>query len=167
MIIELIILFTLKDSCLNIYEIRKSLENNFSLFYKTNIGTLHPALKRLSSKGYLDVVNSISTGGQRKSLYKLTDKGIRFFHDLLTSDIPENPAMAVQFADVFAFVIADKTMDKSVLNKAKENLLRFFELKKLEAGKFSKNNDGLFKYINLYMHNMDEKIKYFSSWDLK
>ncbi|MFA6989925.1 MAG: PadR family transcriptional regulator [Candidatus Gastranaerophilaceae bacterium] len=163
MIVELIILFTLKTNSLNIYEIKKFIDDNFSLFYKISFGTLYPALKRLSINGYLDVEKKISEGGQRQSLYKITEKGFKYFYDLLTSDICDNISFTIQLVDIFVFIIADKSIDKTVLNKAKENLIKFLELKKIEMMKFLKkvdNSDSLAKYINISVDNFDEKIKY-------
>jgi DNA-binding PadR family transcriptional regulator len=166
MIVELIILFTLKTNGFNIYEIKKFIDDKFSLFYKTSFGTLYPALKKLSQKDYLEMEKKMSEGGQRQSVYKITEKGNRYFNELLISD---NSLLSVQFADIFAVIISGKNIDEDVLQKAKENLVKFFELKKIEMLKFLKtanNQDSLVKYINIYIDNIDEKIRYLNNFHI-
>jgi DNA-binding PadR family transcriptional regulator len=166
MIVELIILFTLKTNDLNIYEIKKFIDDKFFLFYKTSFGTLYPALKKLSQKDYLEMEKKMSEGGQRQSVYKITEKGNQYFNELLISD---NSLLSVQFADIFAVIISGKNIDEDVLHKAKENLVKFFELKKIEMVKFLKtadNQDRLAKYINIYIDNIDEKIRYLNNFHI-
>ena len=163
MIVELIILFTLKIKSLNIYEIKKFLDDNFSLFYKISFGTLYPGLKRLSSNGYLEVEKKISEGGQRQSLYKITEKGKEHFYELLTSDISDKISADVRLADILIFIISNKDIDQNILDKTKESLIKFFELKKVEMVKFLKdenNNNELVKYINICIDDIERKIKY-------
>ena len=91
--IELLILYTLRKNAKTIYAVRRDIIEVFGTFTTPSIGTIHPAIKRLEQKGCLTCTERMSEGGKKSSYYKLTEKGQEFFRELFFSDISENPSL--------------------------------------------------------------------------
>ena len=53
--LESIALGMLLEKDLTGYDIKKFIENGIGVFYKASFGSLYPALKRLTEKGYLKI----------------------------------------------------------------------------------------------------------------
>ena len=97
--IELLILIVLLDEKSSIYGIKKKIESLFSLFLKTSFGSLYPALKKLEKNGHITVKTQLSSGGQKKSTYSITNKGKEHFKHLMFEELPANPVAANQIVN--------------------------------------------------------------------
>lgn len=91
--IELLILYTLRNHEKTIYAVRRDIIEIFGNFTVPSIGTIHPAMKRLEQKGCLTCTERMSEGGKKSSYYKLTQKGRDFFKELFFTDLSENPSL--------------------------------------------------------------------------
>lgn len=70
----MVILGLLLTRDLTIYEIKKAFEQVINFFYSASFGSLHPALKKLESRGFIRVRRT-EEGGRAKKVYSITEKG--------------------------------------------------------------------------------------------
>ena len=91
--IEICILYCLMKREMTIYSVRKHITEIFGAYTKPSHGTIHPALKKFSEKGFVQVSNILSEGGKKSCYYSVTEKGKKYFQDLMLSDFSENPSV--------------------------------------------------------------------------
>lgn len=82
--LEQIILGIIFEKDLAGYDIKKIIENSFGVYYKASFGSLYPALKRLSAKGFVFAYEE-PQGGRKKIFYHITDSGKNAFIEWLTT----------------------------------------------------------------------------------
>ena len=95
---ELLIIFILKISDANIYEIRKQINSLFAPFIQLSTGAIIPTLNRLEKKGIVQNEKTISDGGLKKTLYKLLPEAEKYFAEIL--EIPTNIAPQILRRDI-------------------------------------------------------------------
>ena len=71
--LESIALGMLLEKDLTGYDIKKFIENGIGVFYKASFGSLYPALKRLTEKGYLTTRDKPQ--GSRKKIFLPHNRG--------------------------------------------------------------------------------------------
>ncbi len=91
--IEILILYVINNRAKTIYSVRKEIIELFGAFTKPSLGTIHPALKRMLEKKYVQVTERMSEGGKKSTYYLITDAGNKYFKELFFSDISENPSL--------------------------------------------------------------------------
>ncbi len=94
--IELLVLIVLFKESSTIYGVKRKIDKKFFLFFKLSFGSIHPALKRLEKDNYVELKTTLTIGGQKKSIYSITEAGKNRLFELMVSDLPENPALANQ-----------------------------------------------------------------------
>ncbi|TCL59310.1 PadR family transcriptional regulator [Kineothrix alysoides] len=82
--LESIILGMVLEHDLTGYDIKKMIENGIGVFYKASYGSLYPALKRLTEKGFL-TTSEKPQGGRKKIFYHITKEGQDHFFEWLSS----------------------------------------------------------------------------------
>jgi len=73
------------------YDMKKEIDSTIGNFYKSSYGSLYPALKKLTEKGYLTMTEQME-GNKQKKYYKATNFGKAFFLDWLSE--PINPKVS-------------------------------------------------------------------------
>jgi len=68
------------------YDIKKDIETGVGNFYKASYGSLYPALKKLTDKGYLTMTEQ-THGNRLKKYYAATEAGKSVFLEWLSSPI--------------------------------------------------------------------------------
>ncbi len=91
--IEILILFVINNKSKTIYSVRKEIIELFGAFTKPSLGTIHPALKRLFEKKYVQCIERMSDGGKKSTYYSITEAGKKYFKELFFTDISENPSL--------------------------------------------------------------------------
>lgn len=91
--IEILILYVLFNREKTIYSIRKEIIELFGTFTKPSLGTIHPALKRLGEKKYVQFSEKMSEGGKKSSYYSITENGKKHFKELFFAETSENPSL--------------------------------------------------------------------------
>ena len=71
---------------LTIYDIKKAFDEGINQFYSTSYGAIHPALKKLSAKGFVDMCAFVENGRSKKR-YALNPEGKAHFIEWLMADI--------------------------------------------------------------------------------
>lgn len=113
--IELLILYSLKDREKTIYALRKSILEKFGAFTKPSYGTIFPALKRLLTKNFVNVRGKISEGGRKSTYYEVTKSGLEGFSQFFLADWTQNPSLfhnevQARFATLSMLNDADKAV---------------------------------------------------------
>ena len=80
--IELLILYSLKDRERTLYSLRSNI-----------VGTIHPALKRLLENKVITIRNDFSQGGKKSTYYGLSLHWQKKFNDLFFTPLSENPTI--------------------------------------------------------------------------
>jgi len=165
--IELLILFILQKQGSNIYKIKKFIDINFCVFYKTSLGTILPALKRLETKEFIASSKTITDGGQKKSDYFITTKGKNRLIELLISPLSSNPLNAEPFIEATPFILAENILSKEEQTILIKNILKHLEIRKSSFKKLSEQFKDI-KIQKKYMENSqrecEEKITFFKSF---
>lgn len=100
--LDCIILGMVFDDQLTGYDIKKYIENGIGVFYKVSYGSLYPALKKLTEKGYLTMYEE-PLGGRQKNYYKITDEGKKIFSEWLESPMDVLDGTNTHLAKVYFF----------------------------------------------------------------
>lgn len=99
---EEIILGVILEKDLAGYDIKKIIENSFGAFYKASYGSLYPALKRLTAKGYVTNYEEFQ-GGRKKIIYHMTETGKKCFFEWLTTPMEVLDGTNPNLAKVYFF----------------------------------------------------------------
>ncbi|MBS4759813.1 MAG: PadR family transcriptional regulator [Clostridium sp.] len=91
--IELLILYSLKNRERTLYSLRSNIIEKFGYFTKPSIGTIHPALKRLLESKVITIRNDFSQGGKKSTFYGLSMHWQKKFNDLFFLPLSENPTI--------------------------------------------------------------------------
>lgn len=86
---EFAVLGLLYLSPMTIYELNSNFKKSLSLIYSASYGSLQTALKKLLSKGYIDMSSTIENGRQ-KNIYQITKLGSEAFFKWMCEAIPES-----------------------------------------------------------------------------
>ncbi len=89
--IELLILYSLKNKERTLYSLRADIIEKFGYFTKPSIGTIYPALKRLLKDNTLTIRNDYSQGGKKSTFYSLSLHYMKKFTDFFFTPISDNP----------------------------------------------------------------------------
>ncbi len=100
--LESIILGMISEHDLTGYDIKKMIENGIGVFYKASYGSLYPALKRLTEKGFL-TTSEKPQGGRKKIFYHITKEGQDQFFEWLSSPMDIFEGTNTHLAKVYFF----------------------------------------------------------------
>ena len=89
--IELLILYELKNKVLTMYGISKEIHSQFSVLTTPSYGTIKPALNRLEKSGFVKTQKTISSGGRPSTFYSITKTGEEELKNLLLASPQDNP----------------------------------------------------------------------------
>lgn len=134
------------------YDIKKMIENGIGVFYKASFGSLYPALKKLTVKGFLTTAEK-PQGSRQKIFYHITAKGQEQFFDWLSSPMDIFEGTNTHLAKVYFFDKLQSGIRERLLYEYEINNINY--LKKLEdlEKKYRKmeNNDCFYyKLSTLY-----------------
>jgi DNA-binding PadR family transcriptional regulator len=166
--IDLLVLSILIDNKKNIYEIKQEIDRSFFLFLKSSFGSLHPALKRLENYGCVTAKNKLSSGGQKKSVYSITDKGRGYFESLMLKDLPVNPLTAIPIINVKLIVLSKINPENQ--KKIIKSMVKYLEIYENSGKNFLKDNEEADNFAQKFIkHNLikiSEDIKWLNSLTL-
>ena len=84
------------------YDIKKEVESGIGFFIKASYGSLYPALKKLTEKGYLTMVEE-PQGDRVKKYYRATEPGKEAFLEWLAAPFDPNFSSGSLLAKVYFF----------------------------------------------------------------
>ena len=150
--LDYIILGMVYDVNLTGYNIKKYIENGIGVFYKASYGSLYPALKKLTEKGFLTMYEE-PLGGRQKNYYKITNEGKKVFLDWLVLPINvldgTNTHLAkVYFFDKLSSDIRERQLLEYEINN--ENYLRKLQALENDFDKMENKDCFYYKLSTLY-----------------
>ena len=150
--LDYIILGMVYDVNLTGYDIKKYIENGIGVFYKASYGSLYPALKKLTEKGFLTMYEE-PLGGRQKNYYKITNEGKKVFLDWLVLPINvldgTNTHLAkVYFFDKLSSDIRERQLLEYEINN--ENYLRKLQALENDFDKMDNKDCFYYKLSTLY-----------------
>ena len=150
--LDYIILGMIYDDNLTGYDIKKYIENGIGVFYKASYGSLYPALKKLTEKGFLTMYEE-PLGGRQKNYYKITNEGKKVFLDWLVLPINvldgTNTHLAkVYFFDKLSSDIRERQLLEYEINN--ENYLRKLQALENDFDKMENKDCFYYKLSTLY-----------------
>lgn len=125
---DLLILYILLNNKTSIYGLKKELDSKYSNFFNVSLGAIHPCIKRLEDNELITTSKQISSGGQRKSTFSITEKGVKHFNELISAELPNHPANAEQLINLKLLAL-DSLDEKQKLNILKEITKHYEKLK--------------------------------------
>lgn len=128
--LKFIILGIVLENDLTGYDIKKVIENGIGVFYRASFGSLYPALKTMTEKGFL-ITSEKSKCGRQKIFYHITDAGRNQFFDWLTAPIDIFEGTNTHLAKVYFFDKLSDDIREQQLLKFEVNYENY--LSKLEA----------------------------------
>jgi len=81
--IEILILYVLNRHNLTIYKLERAIEELFGPFAKPSLGSIAPALNKLSAAGLVSYDEKFSQGGLKSKTYSVTPAGVAHLRRLL------------------------------------------------------------------------------------
>ena len=136
--IELLILYELKQKVLTMYGISKEIRQDFSVLTTPSYGTIKPALTRLATKGFIKIQKDISSGGRRSNYYSITQEGEKELARLLLEKPLDNPIQFLPTARVklACSSVLDSAKQKEICKVLKQKTEEiYFDIKSLLADK--------------------------------
>jgi len=161
--IELLTLVVLLEEKCTIYKIKQNIENKYGFFLNISFGSIYPAVKRLEENKYISVKKSISSGGQRSSLYSITNSGKDYFVDLMSEELPDNPLIASQLINIK--IMSINKINKEQKDSVKKTITNYLELKKIYSRNLILSTPDIFsdielKYINYNIQKQTELVEW-------
>jgi len=151
MLVYIILGMALHES-LTGYDIKKRIENGIGVFYKASYGSLYPALRKLTEKGWL-VMCEEPRGGRQKKFYSLTAAGEKVFMDWLVSPLNVLDGVNSHLAKVYFFdKLPPEIRDRQLLEHEVNNGNYLRKLQALRSGfnKMEQQDCFYFKLSTLY-----------------
>jgi len=116
--VEYVILGLLMIKSSTLYELNKSFEQGISLFYSASYGSLQFAVKKLLSRGYIDIEEKLENG-RNKKIYSITKGGKELFLDwMLSGEIQLNKFETIALTKLYFLGLIDSREKKrSILSR--------------------------------------------------
>jgi len=144
--LEFLILGMVLDNDLTGYDIKKLIENGIGAFYKASFGSLYPALKRLTQKGYV-TTSEQPHGGRQKIFYHITEDGKSCFLEWLSAPMNIFDGTNTNLAKVYFFdKLPAEIREHQLLEHEINNTNYLHNLKALEKEFSTMNNSDDFYY---------------------
>ena len=150
--IDQVIIGMVLNKALTGYDIKKEIETGIGNFYKASYGSLYPALKKLTDKGYLTLTEQTQVE-RLKKFYMATDLGKSAFFQWLTSPIEVSSGTAAMLARIFFFGELPKDTRDQKLQECELAIQKLLEEYKTIEGQFAnavKSDRDYFELSTLY-----------------
>jgi DNA-binding PadR family transcriptional regulator len=101
--LELAILGLLKERPMHGYQLSRELSEQLGGLRRVSYGSLYPTLRRLEREGAVEATGPGTTGGRRKTVYRITSEGEALFLELLEEPTPDGQGEDARFRIRLAF----------------------------------------------------------------
>jgi len=134
------------------YDIKKEIEAGVGNFYKASYGSIYPALKKLTDKGFLTMVEK-PHGGRIKKYYEATELGKSEFLKWLSSSFDPNSDETTSLATIFFFGELSEDVRNRIIGEyefyMEQGLRKLREIEE-EYGHLIENDRDYFELATLY-----------------
>ena len=151
------------DNALTGYDIKKEIEAGVGNFYTASYGSLYPALKRLTDKGYLAMTEKLQ-GNRTKKYYEATELGKSAFFEWLSSPFNSNSSSDSLLARIYFFSELPDDIRKQQLQEFElyhQQILR--KLQSMEKKLSLSTDSDYFELSTLYLglQHLQDSIRWF------
>ena len=153
---EYIILSMLLCKAMTVYEIRNYVIKNLTTVCSNSLGSIQTAIKKMLSKGYIEVREYVENGLNKKK-YSITDKGLSEYKNWVGTPINLSKMTNMEESKLFFLGIAPKEKRISFLTAMNKDLVG--QLKALTAIKESTIN-AKEAIIDDNVRNISKETKY-------
>lgn len=144
--LEFVILGMVIDDDLTGYDIKRSIENGIGVFYKASFGSLYPALKKCTEKGFLTTYEK-PNGGRKKVYHHITEAGRERFFSWLSSPTEVLDGTNTSLAKTYFFDrLPRETRDRQLFQLEQNHIKYLKKLTLLENQFKALENAGNFYY---------------------
>ena len=167
---EYIILSMLLCKAMTVYEIRNYIIKNLTTVCSNSLGSIQTAIKKMLSKGYIEVREYVENGLNKKK-YSITDKGLSEYKNWVGTPINLSKMTNMEESKLFFLGVAPKEKRISFLTAMNKDLEG--QLKALTAIKESTLNakeaiiDDNVRNISKETKNVDNLLSVSNEKDLK
>jgi len=153
------------DEALTGYDIKKEIESGIGNFYTASYGSLYPALKRLTGKGYLTMTEQLH-GNRIKKYYEATEYGKKVFLEWLASPFEPSSSADSLLARIYFFGVLPEDIRKQKLTEYElyyQQILRKLKAMEKSLSSSSINNRDYFEMSTLYLgiQHLQDSIRWF------
>ncbi|MFC3749326.1 PadR family transcriptional regulator [Paenibacillus sp. GCM10012306] len=120
----------LMEGAMSGYDLKKTIDSSVGIFYKASYGSLYPALKRLTDKGRVSMIETGST--KNKKLYTLLPAGKEAFLEWLSGPL-QAASRNEQLTRIFFYDYLDEAVRQQRMNEYLSKMEQ--EIRTLEAVK--------------------------------
>ena len=134
------------------YDVKKEIEAGVGNFYTASYGSLYPALKKLTSKGYLSMTEQ-QQGSRLKKYYKSTDLGKAEFLEWLSAPLDQSLSIASHMARIYFYDELPVSTRKRLLKEYEayyQQLLQKYHKMEKRLAKIAMN-DEYYEMSTLYL----------------
>lgn len=148
------------------YDIKKEIEMGVGNFYKASYGSLYPALKKLTNRGYLSMIEQ-SHGNRLKKSYTATELGKAAFLEWLSSPFDVNASSESLLARIYFFGELPKDTRNSLIKEYESyvyQILRKLQVIEKQLSDHIENDREYFELSTLYLglQNAYNTLRWFS-----
>lgn len=150
--LDFIALGMVLDESLTGYDIKKEIEAGVGNFYAASYGSLYPALKRLTVKGYLAMTEELH-GNRQKKYYEATELGKAAFLEWLSSPFDSSSGADSLLARIYFFGVLPQEIRERQLQEYEshyQQILRKFQAMEKRLSKVAMD-DEYFEMSTLYL----------------
>ena len=134
------------------YDIKKEIDAGVGKFYRASYGSLYPALRKLTEKGYLTMTEEME-GNRLKKYYQATALGKELFLEWLSSPLDPKASGEAQLAKIYFYGELPKEIRDRCLGE-----FEFYarqvqrQLEEIEKQFFTEDMDdrGYYEFSTLY-----------------
>jgi len=134
------------------YELKKEVESGIGNFYKASYGSLYPALKKLTDKGYVTLTEQTQVA-RLKKYYMATEAGKTAFLEWLMAPVDIGSGTAAILAKIYFFGELPKTMRNQKIQEyesAVQTVLDQYKNMEAQLADTIKNDRDYFELSTLY-----------------
>jgi len=145
------------------YDIKKEIEAGVGNFYTASYGSLYPALKKLTDKGYLSMSEK-AHGNRIKKYYEVTELGKSAFYEWLSSPFDPSSRSDSLLARIYFFGELPEDIRKQQLREYElyhQQILR--KLQVLEQRLYDSTDSDYFELSTLYLglQHLQDSVRWF------
>ena len=153
------------DEALTGYDIKKEIEAGVGNFYKASYGSLYPALKKLTDKGYLTMSEQLR-GNRVKKYYGATELGKASFLEWLASPFDPHSGSDSLLARIYFFGVLPNDIRKRQLREYElyhEQVLRKLQAIEAKESAWIADDRDYFEMSTLYLglQHLQDSIRWF------
>jgi len=153
------------DEALTGYDIKREIEAGVGNFYKASYGSLYPALKRLTDKGYLTRTEQLH-GNRMKKYYEATGLGKAAFLEWLSSPFESNSGTDSILARIYFFGVLPADIRRQRLQEYElyyQEILRKLQSIKTRFSASIVDDRDYFEMSTLYLglQHIQDSIRWF------